>query len=132
MGYKYLEKDRPPIPPTIADAVNYLRPNTSWHMPEGGVPVFYHNDNRTVNENIIPPDQKELEEILDKMIEEWDVEKQRIELRNSYLEGIKEHQWRLWQDIDAGIIPGKEGKFYTHIKNAIDQYPGDVKEPYCP
>jgi hypothetical protein len=120
MAYKYLPKFRPPVPPTKLEAVTYLRPGKSWWSDVGGSPIFVKPDG-TVDEEVIPPTDEELEEVLSLMLEEWEEEEKRIELRQ-WLDGITEKEWWLWKDIHDEIIPGKEGKFYQNIKSTIDKY----------
>ncbi len=120
MAYQYLPKHRPPVPPTKLEAVTYLRPGKSWWADVGGNPVFVKPDG-SVDEEVIPPTDEELEEILSLMLEEWKIEEKRIELRQ-WLDGITEKEWWLWKDIHDGVIPGKEGKFYQNIKSIIDKY----------
>ena len=120
MAYKYLPKFRPPVPPTKLEAVTYLRPGKSWWADVGGNVIFVKPDS-TVDEDVIPPTDEELEEILSLMLEEWKVEEKRIELRQ-WLDGITEKEWLLWKDIHDYIIPGKQGKFYLNIKSSIDKY----------
>jgi len=120
MAYKYLAEGRPPIAPTILETVSYLRPGKSWWADVGEKPVFVKSDG-TVDEEVICPSQEEMEEILSLMLEEWKIEEERIQLR-ILLNGIREIDWWLWEDINSDIIPGKDGKFYQNIKSVLDKY----------
>lgn len=126
---EYLQKGRPPVPPTRLEAIQYFLPGKSiWIDIEGVVRVastdFISPHSNGVEQNFIepelPPDE-EIDRILDLMLEEWKVEEKRMELR-SKLPNLLESIWNLWKDIDADIIPGKSGSFYTSIKDVIDKY----------
>lgn len=131
MTYQYLQKHRPPVAPTKLETVSYLRPGKSWWADVGENPIFVKPDG-TIDEEVIPPTEEEMQEILSFMLEEWKIEEQRIELRR-LLEGITEKEWWLWKDIDDDIIPGKQGVFYQNIKSVIDKYSEnreDILYPY--
>jgi len=130
MTYQYLAKHRPPIAPDRLEAVTFLRPGKSWWCDIGGKPIFTNADG-SVDEEVIPPTDEEIDHIHSLMLEEWKIEEKRIYLRQ-LLDNLSEKEWWMWQDIDADIIPGKEGKFYTEIKSVIDKYSEEQQELIYP
>lgn len=126
---RYLQKYRPPVPPTRAEAIQYFLPDkTIWIDIEGVVRVASTESvephSASGDQNFVEPElpsDEEIDGVFNQMMEEWKIEEKRMDLR-SKLPHFQETLWSLWKDIDAGIIPGKEGQFYTSIKEVIDKY----------
>lgn len=117
---KYLSLNRPPVDPNFADLMAHFFPNQSyWTDVEGNV-KFVGKDGLT-DETIEMPPQDEWERVLSLMNEEWEVEKKRIEVRQS-LPTKDILLWNLWKDIDSGTVPGKGGLFHQSILDAIHKY----------
>ena len=119
---KYLNEERPPVPPTLADAVAYLRPGLGWWTDIDDKIIFMDVDGKKHPDNdSLQLTEEEEKDFFENANEEWVTLEQQQELRK--LLPTKEKQlYCLWKDMHDDIIPGKDGLFYKSIQSVIAKY----------
>ena len=119
---KYLKSERPPCPPTLADAISYYRPGIGWWCDVEENVIFMDVDgNKHPDNDSLQVTEEELKTFYVEAEKEWVVLKQQQELRTQF--GSSQQIWyRLWKDMHDDIIPGKDGSFYQHVHSVIAKY----------
>jgi tRNA U34 5-methylaminomethyl-2-thiouridine-forming methyltransferase MnmC len=105
--------------PEYADAIVALRPGAGFGINMNDYTSLYWDPNNTEQ----PPTEDEIKEKVTELIAEWELNEYR---RQRYIQytSVEEQLALLWDDMDAGIIPGKEtSAWYSHIKEIKEQFP---------
>ena len=105
--------------PEYADAIVALRPGAGFGINMNDYTSLYWDPNNTDQ----PPTEDEIKEKVTELIAEWELNEYR---RQRYIQytSVEEQLALLWDDMDAGIIPGKEtSAWYSHIKEIKEQFP---------
>jgi hypothetical protein len=119
---KYLNTERPPVPPCLADALSYYRPGIGWWCDIEDKVVFMDIDGNTHPDNdSLQVTEDELEIFYAEAEKEWVILKQQQELRTKFPPASRLLHM-LWKDMDDDIIPGKDGSFYKTIQSVIAKY----------
>lgn len=105
--------------PEYSDAIIALRPGSAFGINMNEYTSLYWDPQ---NESQ-PPSEDEIKTKLVELISEWELVEYR---RQRYLEyaPLEEQMALLWDDMDAGLIPGKEtSNWYAAVKEIKDKYP---------
>ena len=119
---KYLNDERPPVPPCLADAISYLRPGIGWWTDINDDIIFMDVNGQTHPDNeSLQITEEEEKDFFENANEEWKILKEQQELRRLLPQKDKLIYY-LWKDMHDGIIPGKDGMFYKSIHSVIAKY----------
>ena len=119
---KYLNEERPPVPPTLADAVAYLRPGLGWWTDIDDKIIFMDENGQTHPDNdSLQITEEEEKDFFENANIEWERLREQQELRR-LIPPKDRLMYYLWKDIHNGIIPGKDGIFYKTIQSVIAKY----------
>jgi len=119
---KYLNEERPPVPPTLADAVAYLRPGLGWWTDIDDRVIFMDENGQTHPDNdSLQITEEEEKDFFENANIEWERLKEQQELRR-LIPPKDRLMYYLWKDMDNGTIPGKDGIFYKSIHSVIAKY----------
>ena len=119
---KYLNEERPPVPPTLADAVAYLRPGLGWWSDIDDKIIFMDENGQTHPDNdSLQITEEEEKDFFENANIEWERLREQQELRR-LIPPKDRLMYYLWKDIHNGIIPGKDGIFYKTIQSVIAKY----------
>tara|TARA_B100000123_G_C25721622_1_gene424821 strand:- start:578 stop:976 length:399 start_codon:yes stop_codon:yes gene_type:complete len=119
---KYLNEERPPVPPTLADAVAYLRPGLGWWTDIDDKVIFMDENGQTHPDNdSLQITEEEEKDFFENANIEWERLKEQQELRR-LIPPKDRLMYYLWKDMHNGTIPGKDGIFYKSIHSVIAKY----------
>lgn len=105
--------------PEYSDAIAALRPDSSFGISMNDYSSLYWQDTNAT----LAPSEEEIKSKLQELIAEWEVEEYR---RQRYLQYpcIEEQLALLWDDMDAGKIPGKEtSEWFAKVKEVKENIP---------
>lgn len=104
--------------PEYADAIVALGSGGSFSIESNNYSTL-----KWYNQQIKKPSEAEIKQKLDELIEEYNQQAYRFERYKQYLT-VEEQLAQLWDDMNSGIIPGKEDSaWFKHIKDVKDTIP---------
>lgn len=111
--------------PEYADAIVALKPGCAFGIELNNYSTLYWD--MAQNSGVEPPTEEEIKAKLAELHSEWQTEQYR---RLRYLEylSVEEQLALLWDDMDAGLIPGKEtSNWYSSVKEIKEKYPKGIQ-----
>lgn len=104
--------------PEYADAICALNLGASF-----SIEMNDYNTLKWYSPHVEKPTEEEIREKFDELVEEYEKQKYRFERYRQYLT-VEEQLNQLWDDMNAGIIPGKEDSaWFQQIKEIKDSVP---------
>jgi hypothetical protein len=104
--------------PEYSDAILALGLNASF-----SIEMNDYNTLKWYNQEIPKPTEQEIKAKMDELMIEYNAQTYRWERYKNYLT-VEEQLNQLWDDMNAGIISGKENsEWFNYIKDIKDQIP---------
>lgn len=119
---KYLKfNERPSIEPTRLEAIAWFYKDCSIYLnaeTEEVTVTDFGEDKRP--EDWKEPTEEDIVEVYETMLQEWKTEWPIIAHNNAVVSSnINNLLFKLFNDIESDIIPGKDGEFYSFLKQNL-------------